>query len=178
MLTRRPSTASISPACRKVRNPSVNRPIFIVHSIVGVTTTTRKDIAALTSLRGIAALTVLIFHTNTWNFRGYLGVDLFFLLSGFVLAYVYGQMELSRQTYCSFLKARLARVYPVHLLILVLILALMLPMIDTRPDFSTGGLLSSRYCYNPLGIPQCAGIMSRGRLVPNGTPICCFRFWQ
>jgi peptidoglycan/LPS O-acetylase OafA/YrhL len=69
--------------------------------------TTRKDIAALTSLRGIAALAVLIYH-STFSFRGYLGVDLFFLLSGFVLAHVYGRMELSRQTYCGILKARFA----------------------------------------------------------------------
>jgi peptidoglycan/LPS O-acetylase OafA/YrhL len=64
--------------------------------------TTRKDIAVLTSLRGIAALAVLIYH-STFGFRGYLGVDLFFLLSGFVLAHVYGRMELSLQTYCGFL---------------------------------------------------------------------------
>jgi peptidoglycan/LPS O-acetylase OafA/YrhL len=98
----------------------------------------RTQIPALTSLRGIAALTVLIFHVIP-DFRGYLAVDLFFLLSGFVLTHVYREIELTRQSYFHFLKARLARIYPVHLMILIVLL----PMLDTRPDFSSGGLLSS-----------------------------------
>jgi peptidoglycan/LPS O-acetylase OafA/YrhL len=98
----------------------------------------RTEISALTSLRGVAALTVLIFHVIP-DFRGYLAVDLFFLLSGFVLTHVYREIELTRQSYFNFLKARLARIYPVHFMILVVLL----PMLDTRPDFSSGGLLSS-----------------------------------
>jgi peptidoglycan/LPS O-acetylase OafA/YrhL len=96
------------------------------------------EISALTSLRGVAALTVLIFHVIP-DFRGYLAVDLFFLLSGFVLTHVYRQIALTRESYFKFLKARLARIYPVHLMMLVVLL----PMLDTRPDFSSGGLLSS-----------------------------------
>ncbi len=98
----------------------------------------RTEISALTSLRGVAALTVLIFHVIP-DFRGYLAVDLFFLLSGFVLTHVYHEIGLTRQSYFTFLKARLARIYPVHLMMLVVLL----PMLDTRPDFSSGGLLSS-----------------------------------
>jgi peptidoglycan/LPS O-acetylase OafA/YrhL len=98
----------------------------------------RTEISALTSLRGVAALTVLIFHIIP-DFRGYLAVDLFFLLSGFVLTHVYREIVLTRQNYSNFLKARLARIYPVHLMMLVVLL----PMFDTRPDFSSGGLLSS-----------------------------------
>lgn len=98
----------------------------------------RTEISALTSLRGVAALTVLMFHVIP-DFRGYLAVDLFFLLSGFVLTHVYHEIELTRQSYFNFLKARLARIYPVHLMMLVVLL----PMLDTRPDFSSGGLLSS-----------------------------------
>lgn len=96
------------------------------------------EISALTSLRGVAALTVLIFHVIP-NFRGYLAVDLFFLLSGFVLTHVYNAISFTRQDYVRFLKARLARIYPIHLIILVMLL----PMLETRPDFSSGGLLSS-----------------------------------
>ena len=118
--------------------------------------TTRKDIAALTSLRGIAALAVLIYH-STFGFRGYLGVDLFFLLSGFVLAHVYGRMELSRQTYCGFLKARFARIYPVHFLTLVL----MLPLLnDTNPLFSTGGLISSLFLLQAPWHSACWNLVS------------------
>jgi peptidoglycan/LPS O-acetylase OafA/YrhL len=98
----------------------------------------RNEISALTSLRGLAALTVLIFHVDT-DFRGYLTVDLFFILSGFVLTHVYSKMVLTCQSYLAFLQARLARIYPVHFMMLVVLL----PMLDTRPDFSYGGLLSS-----------------------------------
>jgi peptidoglycan/LPS O-acetylase OafA/YrhL len=98
----------------------------------------RTEISALTSLRGVAALTVLVFHVIP-GFRGYLAVDLFFLLSGFVLTHVYREMGLTRQSYFGFLRMRLARIYPVHLMMLVVLL----PLLDTRPDFSSGGLLSS-----------------------------------
>jgi len=97
-----------------------------------------RDLPTLTALRGIAALTVLIFHIND-GFRGYLAVDLFFLLSGFVLMHVYGRMAVTRRGYLRFLQIRLARIYPIHLLTLLLLL----PMLDTRPDFSLGALINS-----------------------------------
>src|SRR5437762_8411643 len=96
------------------------------------------ELPAVTSLRGIAALTVLIFHIIP-DFRGYLAVDLFFMLSGFVLTHVYGEIEFHGRSYITFLKSRLARIYPVSLMMLVVLL----PMLATRPDFSSGGLLSS-----------------------------------
>ena len=97
-----------------------------------------NEISTLTSLRGVAALTVLLFHADT-GFRGYLAVDLFFLLSGFILTHVYSDVVLTRQSYGFFLKARLARIYPVHLLMLIFLL----PMLDSRPDFSYSGLFTS-----------------------------------
>ena len=93
---------------------------------------------ALTPLRGLAALAVLALHAGL-SFRGYLGVDLFFLLSGFVMTHAYGAMAASAGAWFEFLKARLARIYPVHLLVLILLL----PELGTSPAFSTGGLVSS-----------------------------------
>src|SRR5271165_7035382 len=93
---------------------------------------------ALTPLRGLAALAVLSWHAELPP-RGYLGVDLFFLLSGFVMMHAYGQMQAGMGAYLQFLKARLARIYPVHLLVLVLLL----PQLQSSPAFSLGGLLSS-----------------------------------
>jgi peptidoglycan/LPS O-acetylase OafA/YrhL len=88
---------------------------------------------SLTGLRGIAALWVVIYHYGIHYFpsiqpgaaghiieKGYLAVDFFFLLSGFVLTHVYiGQFAQSgsRATW-PFLRARIARLYPLHIFIL------------------------------------------------------------
>jgi peptidoglycan/LPS O-acetylase OafA/YrhL len=93
---------------------------------------------ALTPLRGVAALAVLAQHAGA-PIRGYLGVDLFFLLSGFVLMHAYGRMETSGRAYAEFLKARLARIYPVHLVLLIVLL----PLFGRLPLFSGWGLAAS-----------------------------------
>jgi peptidoglycan/LPS O-acetylase OafA/YrhL len=90
----------------------------------------RPLLPALTSARYFAALHVVLFHT--WTFKGfaqapawfqqfasvgYVAVSFFFILSGFVLVYTYGgkDFDLGR-----FWRARLARLYPVYLLSLLL----------------------------------------------------------
>ena len=81
----------------------------------------RPELRSLTGLRGVAALWVLWYHacdaarTPQFGFGGYLGVDIFFVLSGFVLAYNYAGVRL---TYAGFLWKRLARIYPVNLVTL------------------------------------------------------------
>lgn len=91
--------------------------------------TDAQHIRPLTSLRFFAAFWVVLFHywpalatTGTPLFvaKGYLGVELFFILSGFILCHVYrSEVEAGRFTYGSFLWARLARVYPLHLATLI-----------------------------------------------------------
>ena len=83
------------------------------------------NIKPLTSLRFFAAIWVVLFHY--WQHlagpaapavveKGYLGVELFFTLSGFILCHVYlSSVGDGRFKYGSFLWARLARVYPLHL---------------------------------------------------------------
>jgi peptidoglycan/LPS O-acetylase OafA/YrhL len=89
---------------------------------------------ALTALRGIAALCVVLFHYSVGSFpnlhltdttffvgKSYLFVDLFFALSGFILMHVYGRSFAdgpSKATLGPFLQARLARLYPLHLVLL------------------------------------------------------------
>ncbi|MCA8886093.1 MAG: acyltransferase, partial [Hyphomonadaceae bacterium] len=85
-----------------------------------------QELKPLTSLRFIAAFWVLLYHfkdhlgLGMGQFGlvadGYLGVDLFFTLSGFILAHVYlTSVEDGRFGYGGFLKNRIARVYPMHL---------------------------------------------------------------
>jgi peptidoglycan/LPS O-acetylase OafA/YrhL len=87
-----------------------------------------QNLKALTSLRFIAAMWVVSY--DYWHdlmavtphlvSKGYLGVELFFVLSGFILSHVYLQGFGDRSfRYADFLWARLARVYPVHLATLV-----------------------------------------------------------
>lgn len=87
------------------------------------------DLRSLTSLRFIAALWVAVYAlwphlavTGTPGLvaKGYLGVELFFVLSGFILCHVYlAQTGEKRFSYKGFLWARIARVYPLHLATLV-----------------------------------------------------------
>ncbi|MFN3521581.1 MAG: acyltransferase family protein [Phenylobacterium sp.] len=84
-----------------------------------------QNIRQLTSLRFFAAFWVVLFHywpklagpaAPMFVEKGYLGVELFFVLSGFILSHVYRtSVEDGRFRYASFLWARLARVYPLHL---------------------------------------------------------------
>ncbi|MEU3371804.1 acyltransferase [Streptomyces sp. NPDC006660] len=99
----------------------------------------RSMIKELTAIRGIAAAWVVLFHFRApvfgllpisqhmkrWLDSGYLGVDVFFILSGFVIAHVY-TAELSTgnwRRYSRYLGARVARLYPVHLTLLLFLLA-------------------------------------------------------
>jgi peptidoglycan/LPS O-acetylase OafA/YrhL len=76
----------------------------------------------LDGLRGMAAIAVMLFHFNLFFLpqahvpfvgRAYLAVDLFLLLSGFVMAHVYGRLLTSdkRAHWLLFAKARFARIY-------------------------------------------------------------------
>lgn len=86
----------------------------------------------LTSLRGIAAVNLMLFHIKhhlTWEIpilpwiinNGFLAVDFFFVLSGFILGHKYhcGFRSLQVKTYYSFMVKRIARIYPVHLTMLL-----------------------------------------------------------
>lgn len=109
-----------------------------------------QDLKPLTSLRFIAAFWVLLYHfkdhlgLELGRFGlvadGYLGVDLFFTLSGFILAHVYlTSLDAGRFGYGGFLKNRIARVYPMHLAALAAMLVLfagaaMLGVGESNPD--------------------------------------------
>jgi peptidoglycan/LPS O-acetylase OafA/YrhL len=84
-------------------------------------------IRGLDGLRGLAAIAIMLFHFNLFFLpqahvpfvgRAYLAVDLFFLLSGFVMAHVYGGLLTSdrRAHWLLFARARFARIYPLFAL--------------------------------------------------------------
>lgn len=86
-----------------------------------------QEIRSLTGLRGLAALLVMFYHYNafrlldgpmkTFMAHGYLMVDVFFVLSGYVMAMTYGalfQDEIDRRQHYAFLIRRIARIYPMY----------------------------------------------------------------
>jgi peptidoglycan/LPS O-acetylase OafA/YrhL len=104
----------------------------------------------LDGLRGIAALAVVIFHFMEWIFtdpsknfigHGFLAVDFFFCLSGFVIGYAYdnriGQMGVKE-----FFKSRLIRLHPLVALGAVLgLLGFLLDPFATGTDYDSGKLV-------------------------------------
>jgi peptidoglycan/LPS O-acetylase OafA/YrhL len=91
----------------------------------------RATLPALTSIRFLAALWVVLLHIaanreaigeqlfandrlHNLVMTGYCGVGLFFLLSGFILAYNYLDMDLGRESVAKFGVARFARIVPIY----------------------------------------------------------------
>jgi len=102
---------------------------------------TAVQLPALTGLRAAAAGAVMLYHFREvrpaiyWSFgivdpiirQASVGVDVFFVLSGFVLCHVYGRTFSAGvlwRPYIDFLRNRLARLYPIHLITLAAMLAL------------------------------------------------------
>lgn len=92
-------------------------------------------IPALTFLRGLAALMVVGFHLFNRDFdddsflqsifaHGHLGLDLFFLISGFVLPYAMYQHQYEVKQFFQFLWKRLARIEPPYIVSFLLILTM------------------------------------------------------
>lgn len=77
--------------------------------------------------RFVAALGVFIFHLKNidagispaWNGSFGLFVDMFFILSGFVISYSYPATSAGLRSYLRFMLRRIARIYPLHLLVLL-----------------------------------------------------------
>lgn len=98
-----------------------------------LSSTERREIKPLTSLRFIAALVVLFYHGNEsfkcwspWggNLLAAQAVGFFFVLSGFILTYIYGRGLPTAESKVRFYQARVARIWPAHLGTLFLLLFL------------------------------------------------------
>lgn len=83
------------------------------------TTATSGHFLVLDGLRGLAALFVLAHHVEESGLRfglfsrGYLAVDFFFILSGFVLSHAYDRRFAAGLAWGSFMQLRLRRLWPV-----------------------------------------------------------------
>ncbi|EIA2081161.1 acyltransferase [Escherichia coli] len=82
------------------------------------------EIKSLTGIRGIAAVYVVLYHTashfSDFNFiqNGYISVDLFFILSGFIMTYTYHlrfSSDINIKDVYIFLNHRVSRVWPTYI---------------------------------------------------------------
>jgi peptidoglycan/LPS O-acetylase OafA/YrhL len=123
----------------------------------GIRTSHTTRIPSLDGLRGIAAIAVVLFHFNLFFLpqarlsnlvpflgRAYLAVDLFFLLSGFVMAHVYGQELASNwpEYWLKFAIARFARIYPLFAITLGMMIAVSLSRTQLINVSLSGGSLA------------------------------------
>lgn len=90
----------------------------------------RQYFPALDGLRGVAILLVLLFHNfsfiTDFFFLGQLGVDLFFVLSGFLITDILLGTINTKNYFKNFYARRVLRIFPVYYLSLILFL-LVLP---------------------------------------------------
>jgi peptidoglycan/LPS O-acetylase OafA/YrhL len=110
----------------------------------------------LDGLRGIAALAVVLFHFMEWVFtdpsknfigHGFLAVDFFFCLSGFVIGYAYDD-RIANMGILEFLKSRLIRLHPLVIAGSVLgLLAFLYDPFGGHPElYSTGKIILAFVC--------------------------------
>ena len=75
-----------------------------------------KDFRDIQSIRAIAVLLVVGYHLNSELFKfGYLGVDIFFVISGFIITH----LILKNQSFhiINFYQKRIARIFPAMALV-------------------------------------------------------------
>ena len=123
-----------------------------------------SQIPALTSIRGVLAFWVVIYHF--WNdlillfpfceyltpivINGHLAVPAFFILSGTVLSLNYFDKfeKFSFTKYKSFLQSRLARIYPLHLFTLFIVLLMVIVSIYKKYDIDFNGYTPVQFLEN------------------------------
>ncbi|BCF88813.1 MULTISPECIES: acyltransferase family protein [Paraburkholderia] len=105
-----------------------------------------NKLQSLTVLRGVAAVTVIFYHimAPTGHTLGEFGVDIFFVLSGFVIALVLDSPRLTAQR---FLSDRIARIVPLYWVLTFVVLAgtLIAPSLFNSTTADLGNLLKSLF---------------------------------
>jgi len=120
----------------------------------------KKSIQFLTldALRGLAAIIVAIFHFSPW-WGGYLAVDFFLVLSGFILSHSYLYKD-NTTTVIDFIGHRLARLYPLHIFTLFTFIIASIFVNGSAPIYTDGTLftfiqhltLTQNIGFNPRGL--------------------------
>src|ERR1700710_1324405 len=122
---------------------------------------TKQHFEILDGLRGVAALAVVTFHFMEWiyapdeNFigHGFLAVDFFFCLSGFVIGYAYDD-RISQMGVFEFFKSRIIRLHPLVISGSVLgLLAFLFDPFGGHPELYSAGKIILTFLCSVLLIP-------------------------
>lgn len=117
---------------------------------------TKQHFEILDGLRGIAALAVVVFHFMEWVFtdpsknfigHGFLAVDFFFCLSGFVIGYAYDD-RIAKMGLRKFFASRIIRLHPLVILGSILgLLAFLFDPFGGHPElYSAGKIILAFFC--------------------------------
>jgi peptidoglycan/LPS O-acetylase OafA/YrhL len=123
---------------------------------------TKQHFEILDGLRGVAALAVVTFHFMEWvytdaskNFigHGFLAVDFFFCLSGFVIGYAYDD-RIKKMGVWEFFKSRIIRLHPLVIAGSVLgLLAFLFDPFGGHPELYSAGKILLAFLCSVLLIP-------------------------
>lgn len=143
-----------------------NEAVALLHhlmSIITSLTASKPHYEVLDGLRGVAATLIVVYHLceacGIMFGHGYLAVDFFYALSGFVIAYAYDD-RWKQMSVATFLKRRIIRLHPMVIMGTTLGLVFYyfgksaaFPFIGTYPWWSV--LLLYVYCCLMLPMPNC-----------------------
>ncbi len=140
---------------------NIRRPFIYIKSTMSHPSRTKPHFSVLDGLRGVAALAIVVFHFMEWVFtdfnqnfigHGFLAVDFFFCLSGFVTGYAYDD-RLGTTGIWNFFKLRMIRLHP--LVVLGTVLGLLTFLFDPfgEPAVYSAGRLALIFLCSLLMIP-------------------------
>jgi peptidoglycan/LPS O-acetylase OafA/YrhL len=123
---------------------------------------TKQHFEILDGLRGVAAMSVVTFHFMEWAYsdysksfigHGFLAVDFFFCLSGFVIGYAYDD-RIVKMGVPEFFKSRLIRLHPLVISGSVLgLLAFLFDPFGGHPELYSAGKIILAFVCSMLLIP-------------------------
>jgi peptidoglycan/LPS O-acetylase OafA/YrhL len=136
----------------------------------------KQTFAALDGVRGIAALAVMMFHIAWWPHFGrpfpsaYLAVDLFFALSGFVVAHAYSPRLSQGLSPLAFLRVRVVRLWPLYALGLAAGITAVVGLRLSHDQAVSAGNIFRHLGFHLLFLPLLVGGAMTGQLFPFNGP--------